>query len=160
MASWLLQIDYKSRKYQWCHNLLTWRHRQFFFDIAESFLWSLVAGPSFMSISLLILELWQLSHVRNWPEIRKMEILGVLPGDWRLRNFWRLGQASYTKFGTNIFSEMLLNAVKSRDPAFTLLRMFPDRHFAWNHSGGVILYLNSAARQGQLMVSWKSGTGF
>ena len=35
----------------------------------------LVIGPSFMSISSLVLELWQFSFVRDWPEIRKSEIL-------------------------------------------------------------------------------------
>ena len=35
---------------------------------------SLVTGPSFMSISSLVLELWQFSFVSDWPEIRKSEI--------------------------------------------------------------------------------------
>ena len=36
---------------------------------------SLVTGPSFMSISLLVLELWQFFFIRDWPEIQKLEIL-------------------------------------------------------------------------------------
>ena len=47
---------------------------------------SLVTGPSFMSISSLILELWQFSFVRDRPEIRKSEILPFeycpISGDW------------------------------------------------------------------------------
>ena len=35
---------------------------------------SLVTGPSFMSVSSLVLELWQFSFIRDWPEIRKSEI--------------------------------------------------------------------------------------
>ena len=35
---------------------------------------SLVTGPSFMSISSLVLELWQFYFIRDWPEIRKSKI--------------------------------------------------------------------------------------
>ena len=45
-----------------------------FFDDVLFLLSSLVSDPSFMSISSLILELWQLSFIRDWPEIRKSEI--------------------------------------------------------------------------------------
>ena len=47
---------------------------------------SLFTGPSFMSISSLVLVLWQFSFIRDWPEIRKLEIppSGFCPisGDW------------------------------------------------------------------------------
>ena len=52
------------------HNLSTWRYRQFFFDVAMFVLWSLVTSSNFMSISLLVLELWQFSFKRDWTEIR------------------------------------------------------------------------------------------
>ena len=45
-----------------------------FFDVVLFLLSSLVTGPSFMSISSLVLELWQSSFIRDWPEIRKLEI--------------------------------------------------------------------------------------
>ena len=45
-----------------------------FFDVVLFFLSSLVTGPSFMSISSLVLELWQFSFIRDWPEIRKSDI--------------------------------------------------------------------------------------
>ena len=35
---------------------------------------SLVTGQSIISISSLVLELWQFSFTRDWPEIRKSEI--------------------------------------------------------------------------------------
>ena len=35
---------------------------------------SLVTGPSFRSLSSMFLELWQFSFIRDWPEIRKLEI--------------------------------------------------------------------------------------
>ena len=42
-----------------------------FFDVVLFLLSSLVTGPSFMSILLLVLELWQFSVIRDWPETRK-----------------------------------------------------------------------------------------
>ena len=45
-----------------------------FFDVVLFLLYILVTGPSFMSIVLLVLELWQFSFMRDWPEIRKSEI--------------------------------------------------------------------------------------
>ena len=44
-----------------------------FFDVLF-FLSSLATGPSFMSISSLVLELWQFFFIRDWPEIRKSDI--------------------------------------------------------------------------------------
>ena len=45
-----------------------------FFNVALFLLSSLVSGPSFMSVSSLVLELWQFSFIRDWPEIRKSDI--------------------------------------------------------------------------------------
>ena len=45
-----------------------------FLFIAMIFLSSLVSGPSFMSISLLVLELWQFSFLKDWPEIQELDI--------------------------------------------------------------------------------------
>ena len=57
-----------------------------FFDVVLFLLSSLVTGPSFMSISSLVLELWQFSFIRDWPEIRKSEIppsaFCPISGDW------------------------------------------------------------------------------
>ena len=57
-----------------------------FFDLAVFLLSSLVTGPSFMSISSLVLELWQFPFIRDWPEIRKSEIppseFCPISGDW------------------------------------------------------------------------------
>ena len=47
---------------------------EFFWHCFLSLLSSLVTDPSFMSISSLVLELWQFSFIRDWPEIRKSEI--------------------------------------------------------------------------------------
>ena len=57
-----------------------------FFDVVLFLLSSLVTGPSFMSISSLVLELWQFSFIRDWPEIQKSEIppseFCPISGDW------------------------------------------------------------------------------
>ena len=57
-----------------------------FFDVVLFLLSSLVTGPSFMSISSLVLKLWQFSFIRDWPEIRKSEIppseFCPISGDW------------------------------------------------------------------------------
>ena len=57
------------------------------FDVVLFLLSSLVTGPGFMSISSLVLELWQFSFLRDWPEIRKSEIplseFCPISGDWR-----------------------------------------------------------------------------
>ena len=75
----LLQISHKLEKRQWRHNFPTWHHRQVLFGVVFwrfflFFLSCLVTGPSFMSISSLVLELWQFSFIRDWPEIRKSDI--------------------------------------------------------------------------------------
>ena len=57
-----------------------------FFDVVLFFLSSLITGPSIMSIASLVLELWQLSFTRDWPENRKSEIppseFCPISGDW------------------------------------------------------------------------------
>ena len=76
-AAELLQIGRKLEKYQRRHNLLSRPHRQIFFSAVLFFLSNLVTGPSFMSMSSLALELWkiwQLSFIKDWPEIWKSEI--------------------------------------------------------------------------------------
>ena len=45
-----------------------------FFDLASFLLSSLVTSPSFMSISWLVLELWQFSFIKDWPKIQKSKI--------------------------------------------------------------------------------------
>ena len=57
-----------------------------FFDAVLFLLSSLVTGPSFMSIWSPVLELWQFSFIRDWPEIRKSELppseFCPTSGDW------------------------------------------------------------------------------
>ena len=57
-----------------------------FFEFVLLLLSSLVTGPSFVSTSSLVLELWQFSFRRGWPEIWKSEIalseFCPISGDW------------------------------------------------------------------------------
>ena len=57
-----------------------------FFDVVSFLLSSLVTSPSFISISSLVLELWQFPFTKDWLEIRKSEILMSesypISGDW------------------------------------------------------------------------------
>ena len=96
-ASGLLQIGRKLKKWQWHHNFWTWCHRQMFLF----FLSSLVTGPNFMSISSLVLELWQFTFVRDWPEIRKSEIppseFCPISGDWSKLAIPNLARSSSIK---------------------------------------------------------------
>ena len=80
-----------------------------FFNVVLFLLSNLVTGRSFMSISSLVLELWQFSFIRDWPEIRKSEIptseFCPLSEDW-------------SKFGANVSNRMLLNAAKFQGYSF------------------------------------------
>ena len=85
-----------------------------FFVVDVFFFSSLVPGPYLMQISLLVLESWQFLFIRDWPEIRKSEILPSefcpISGDWgklwipnlgkiRLKkSYWMLQNARFTAF--------------------------------------------------------------
>ena len=61
------------------------------FDVILFLLSSLVTDSNLLSISSLILELWQFSLIRDWPEIWKPEIpsqgsINCMHGDKRARN--------------------------------------------------------------------------
>ena len=85
-----------------------------FVDLVLFPLSNLVAGPSFLSVSSLVLQLWQFSFIRDWPEIRKSEIppskFCSIPGNWGklvipnlarmslLKCYWMLQNARVTAF--------------------------------------------------------------
>ena len=85
LATGLLKIRHKLKKWQWCHNLLTWCQLQVF-DVVFFLLSSLVTVLNFMLILSLVLELWQFLFIGDWPEIWKSEILPSkfcpISGDW------------------------------------------------------------------------------
>ena len=85
-----------------------------FFDVLLLLLSDLVTGTIFISISQLIPDLWQFVFIKDWPEIRKLEIAssGFCPisEDWveyRIPNlartclikwYWMLQNISFTTF--------------------------------------------------------------
>ena len=89
------------------------------FDVVLFLLSSFVTGPSFMSISSLVLELCKFSFIRDWPEIRKSEILPseIIPisGDWSdlgipnlarmflIKCYWMLQNTRVTVFTVSEF---------------------------------------------------------
>ena len=85
-----------------------------FCDVVLFLLSGLVTGPSFMSISSLVLELWQFSLIRDRPKIRKSEIppseTSPISGDWGelwipnlarmsvIKCYWMLQNSRFTAF--------------------------------------------------------------
>ena len=77
---------------------MQWRHIVIFFDVALFLLSSLVTGPSFMTISSLVLELWKFSFYTH---------LWVLLNIWRLIQFccsWNF--ATYYKVYLKLISKV------------------------------------------------------
>ena len=91
-----------------------------FFDVVLFLLSSLVTGPSFMSISSLVLELWQFSFIRDWPEIRKSEIppseFCPISGDW--------GKLWIPNLARMFLIECYWMLQNSRVTAFTVFELF------------------------------------
>ena len=83
------------------------------FKISIFLLPSLSAGPRFTSILWLLLELWQISFIKNWPEIGKSEIprseFCKVCGQWRVLGIPNLAQMPLIK---------LLNAAKCQRYSF------------------------------------------
>ena len=87
-----------------------------FFDNVLFLLSSLVTGPSFMSISL-VLELWQFPFIRDWLELQKSEI----PPSEFCPTSGRMRQVRNTKFGTNVSNKMLQHFRVTSFTVFELL---------------------------------------
>ena len=75
---------------------------------------SLVIGLSFMSISWLVLVLWQFSFIKDWPESGNQKNIWVLP------NIWRLGRVGNTKLGTNTLIKCYWMLRNARVTTFTV----------------------------------------
>ena len=73
-----------------------------FFDMTSFLIFFDVAGPGFMSISLLVLDLWQFFFIKDWLEISKSEIARsefcLISGDWRKLGWPNLARMSFMKF--------------------------------------------------------------
>ena len=94
-------------------------------DMTSSFLLSsVVTGPSFMSMSSLVLELWQFSFIRDWPEIWKLEIplseFCPISGDW--------GQLWIPNLVRMSLIEWYWMLQNSRVTAFTVFQLLRENH--------------------------------
>ena len=94
----------------------------FFFDVVLFLLSGLVTDLGFMSISSLVLELWQFSFIRNWPEIRKSEIppseYCPISGDW--------GELWIPNLARMSLLECYWMLQNSRVTAFTVFALFRE----------------------------------
>ena len=99
----------------------------FFFDVVLFVLSTLVTGPIFMSLSSLVLELWQFPFIRNLPEIRKLKIAPSefcpICGDWCELRIPNLARTSLIKC-----YRMLENA---RVTAFTVSVLLRENQHEW-----------------------------
>ena len=72
-----------------------------FLDDALFFLSSLVTGSSFMSLSFLFLEFWQFLLIKDWTDIKKLEIppseFVPISGDWGELEIPNLARTSLLK---------------------------------------------------------------
>ena len=106
-----------------------------FFNVVVFFLSSLVTDPSFMSISLLVLELWKFPQIRYWPGIRKSEILPPpseslpISGDWDKLGIPNLAGLSLMKS-----YRMLQNVMVTAFTVAEVLRENPKRR-GWGWGG-------------------------
>ena len=73
-----------------------------FFEVSLFILSGLVTSPSFMSVSWLVLELWQFLFIKGWPKIQKSEIPPSescpISWDWDKLGIPKLGQMFLIKF--------------------------------------------------------------
>ena len=92
------------------------------FDVVLFLMSNLVTGQNFMSISSLVMELWQFSFMRDWQEILKSEIqpseFCPISGDWGKLWVPNLARMSLTEFYW-----MLQN---SRVTAFAVLELLRE----------------------------------
>ena len=99
----------------------------FFFDVVLFALSTLVTGPIFMSLSSLVLELWQFPFIRKLPEIRKLIIAPSefcpICGDWCELRIPNLARNSLIKC-----YRMLENA---RVTAFTVSVLLRENQHEW-----------------------------
>ena len=102
------------------------------FDVFLFLLSSLLTGPSFMSISSLVLELWEFPFTIFWPESRKSEIppseFCPISGDWSklwiphlarmspIKYYWMLQNSRVSALTvTSTYSEEYLRTVASEN---------------------------------------------
>ena len=114
--------------------------KSIFFDVILFLLSSLVTGPSTMSISSLVLELWQFSFIRDWSDIQKSEIapseFSPISGDWGelwipnlawmflIACYWMLQNSRVTAFTVFVLLRENQVGAKITPPTPTQIKIF------------------------------------
>ena len=98
-----------------------------YFIVVGFLLLSLVTGSSFMSISWLVLDLWQFPFIKGWPEIRKSELLPSqffpISGDWGSLGISNLARMSLVK--------LYWTLQNVRFTVFTVFELFRENQLGW-----------------------------
>ena len=121
------------------------------FDVVLFLLSSLVTGPSFMSISSLVLELWQFSFIRDWSEIRKSEYPRLSFAQFLEAVASELGIPNLARMSRTKYYWMLQNV---RVTAFTISELLRE-----NHQWGKIARHTQIRVKNILISKDKGGTG-
>ena len=114
------------------------------FDIVLFLSSRLITGANFMSISSLVLELWQSLFIMDWPEIRKSEIppseFCPISGDWDksgipdlaqrslIKCYWILQNARITAFTVSEKNQVLSRNIAHSVTGFN---SWDVQHFKW-----------------------------
>ena len=138
--------------------LYFWSYHQIFLTL-PCLLSNLGSGPSFMSISLLVLELWKILVKRDWPEIRRSEIplsdICLICGDWD-----KLGMANFAHISLYGYSFYRFRVTKGKPTEGHSLHL--HRRGWWEGGGGGVglshfpegLYWRDLGQIGILGGSW------
>ena len=121
------------------------------FDVVLFLLSSLVTGPSFMSVASLVLDLWQFSFIRDWPEIRKSEYPRLSFAQFLEAVASELGIPNLARMSRTKYYWMLQNV---RVTAFTISELLRE-----NHQWGKIARHTQIRVKKILISKDKGGTG-
>ena len=100
--------------WQWHHNLLTWCHRQIFFDIAFVSLFKFIDWSKF-HVNIITDSGVMTIFLYKWLT-RNLDIGNT--SVWVLPNIWRLEKVRDTEFGTNVSNVIVLNVTKCQVYSF------------------------------------------
>ena len=114
-ASGLLQIDQKSKKWQWRHNFPTWRHCQMFLTLFCFSCFSFFSYWSKFHVNIItgsgIMTIFFYKELTRNPKIGNTSV-------WVFPDIWWMRQVMDTRFSTNVSNRMLLKSAKFQSYSF------------------------------------------
>ena len=114
----------------------TWRHRPCF-EVVWFLLLILATVPRFTSISSLVLELWQFSFVRNWPEIRKSEIPRKYPEFCQISGSSEVSKLGIPNLARTCLIKCYLMLQNARVTAFIISELLRETQHGGGWGGGL-----------------------